>query len=60
MLSETAEFCYKRDDIHHPNDEGGLMWNDSTIGIAWPEVDASINLSDKDTVNPSFEEFRAR
>lgn len=38
VLSETAEFCYKCDDFYHPNDEGGLAWNDPEIGIVWPEV----------------------
>lgn len=38
VLSEEAEFCYKCDDFYHPNDEGGLAWNDPKIGILWPEV----------------------
>lgn len=38
VLSETAEFCYKVNDFWHPNDEGGLAWNDPDIGIEWPEV----------------------
>lgn len=38
VLSDTAEFCYKCDDFYHPNDEGGLAWNDPDIGIQWPEV----------------------
>ena len=38
VLSDTAEFCYKCDDFYHPNDEGGLAWNDPKIGIVWPEV----------------------
>ncbi len=38
VLSDTAEFCYKCDDFYHPNDEGGLAWNDPAIGIRWPEV----------------------
>ena len=38
VLSDTAEFCYKCDDFYHPNDEGGLAWNDPEIGIEWPEV----------------------
>lgn len=38
VLSETAEFCYKCDDFYHPNDEGGLAWNDPEIDIKWPEV----------------------
>lgn len=38
VLSDVAEFCYKCNDFYHPNDEGGLAWNDPEIGIAWPEV----------------------
>ena len=38
VLSEKAEFCYKVTDFYHPGDEGGLAWNDPTIGIEWPEV----------------------
>ena len=38
VLSETAEFCYKCDDFYHPDDEGGLAWNDPGIGVAWPGV----------------------
>ena len=38
VLSDIAEFCYKCDDFYHPNDEGGLAWNDPEIGIEWPEV----------------------
>ncbi len=38
VLSDVAEFCYKCDDFYHPNDEGGLAWNDPEIGIEWPEL----------------------
>lgn len=38
VLSDVAEFCYKCTDFYHPNDEGGIAWNDPTIGIEWPEV----------------------
>lgn len=38
VLSDVAEFCYKCDDFYHPNDEGGLAWNDPEIGIVWPEL----------------------
>lgn len=38
VLSDTAEFCYKCDDFYHANDEGGLAWNDPTIGIEWPQL----------------------
>ena len=38
VLSDVAEFCYKCDDFYHPNDEGGLAWNDPDLGIRWQEV----------------------
>ena len=38
VLSDTAEFCYKVTDFYHPGDEGGLAWNDPSIGIDWPEL----------------------
>lgn len=60
VLSETAVFCYKCDDVYHPNDEGGLMWDDPSIGVEWPLVEGvGLNLSDKDTAHPSFDEWRA-
>lgn len=36
VLSEEAEFCYKCTDFYHPEDEGGLIWNDPDIAIKWP------------------------
>lgn len=61
VLSDTAEFCYKCDDIYHPNDEGGLMWNDPAIGIEWPALqgdegfdETKVILSEKDKVHPAF------
>ena len=47
VLSETAEFAYKCDDFYHPEDEGGVMWNDSDIGVEWP-IDFDPILSEKD------------
>lgn len=57
VLSDVAEFVYKVDDFYHPNDEGGLMWNDPAIGVEWPITpDMELNLSDKDKVHPPYEE----
>lgn len=59
VLSDSAEFCYKCDDVYHPGDEGGLMWNDPKIGIEWPALDgddlfdeSQLVLSDKDRRHP--------
>lgn len=40
VLSDVAEFCYKVTDFYRPGDEGGLAWNDPTIGIDWGVVGA--------------------
>lgn len=62
VLSDEAEFCYKCTDFYHPEDEGGIAWNDPTIAIAWPGVvgdkmkdGTAIKLSDKDRINPFLE-----
>lgn len=53
VLSDEAEFCYKCDDIYHPGDEGGIRWDDPTIGIDWPlEPGAQPILSEKDLRHP--------
>lgn len=38
VLSDEAEFYYKCTDLYHPEDEGGIAWNDPAIGIEWPEL----------------------
>ena len=53
VLSETAEFAYKCDNAYHPEDEGGLIWNDPDIGIRWPEA-GPLLLSRKDRENPTL------
>lgn len=65
VLSDTAVFCYIVDDTYHPNDEGGIMWNDPAIGIEWPalqgdeQFDASkIILSEKDKVHPPLADIK--
>ena len=59
VVSEYAEFAYKCDDYYHPEDEGGLLWNDPDIAIVWPEV-GEIILSEKDRKNPSLKECKMR
>lgn len=52
VLSETAEFTYKCDEFYHPEDEGGVCWNDPTIGIDWPDVGVPMIISSKDKHRP--------
>lgn len=52
VLSDTAEFTYKCSDFYHPNDEGGLFWDDPEIGVDWPMPEGmtkeDLIISDKD------------
>lgn len=58
VLSDYAEFCYKVTDFYHPNDEGGIMYNDPGIGVEWPiEEGMELVLSDKDTKHGGIKEY---
>ena len=58
VVSDTAEFAYKCDDFYHPEDEGGLPFDDPDIGIEWPEIGVEYVLSDKDRKNLPFKESK--
>jgi len=49
VLSDEAVFAYKCTDFYHPNDEGGLKYDDPDIGIDWPIEGLKLIMSDKDT-----------
>ena len=55
VLSETATFCYKCDELYHPGDEGGIIWNDPEIGIKWP-INFDVILSEKDKLHKTLKE----
>ena len=54
VLSDEAIFAYKCTDFYHPEDEGGIMWNDPAIGIDWSKLDVPYIFSEKDTKYPAF------
>ena len=62
VLSDYAEFCYKVTDFYHPNDEGGILWNDEELGVECPMPEGmgagDLILSDKDKVQKSFAEYK--
>lgn len=58
VLSDYAEFAYKCTDFYHPNDEGGIIWNDEEIGIEWPlQNGVELIFSEKDTKWPTLREY---
>ena len=60
MLSDFAEFSYKCDEVYHPEDEGGIAFDDPDIGVAWP-IPQGVTpvLSDKDRHWEGLAAYRA-
>jgi dTDP-4-dehydrorhamnose 3,5-epimerase len=54
-LEDQTEVLYKTTDYYHPEDEGGIIYNDSTLNISWPVEHSQIILSDKDKKLPKFD-----
>jgi dTDP-4-dehydrorhamnose 3,5-epimerase len=46
VLSASADIHYKVSRIYDPGDEGGVLWNDPDIGIAWPIAAPVISAHD--------------
>jgi dTDP-4-dehydrorhamnose 3,5-epimerase len=61
VLSDYAEFCYKCSDFYHPNDEGGLKFDDPAIGVEWPIPEGmELIMSDKDKAWSGIEEYKEK
>ena len=54
VLSPAAEFTYKCTDIYDPTAEGGIPFDDPSIGIEWPKLDCPYLTSEKDKAHESF------
>jgi len=46
IISEFAEIEYKCTDYYDPEDELRIIWNDPSIGIAWPTTDPMLSPKD--------------
>jgi dTDP-4-dehydrorhamnose 3,5-epimerase len=57
-LVDDTELFYKVDGLYAPQTEGGVLWNDPDVGIAWP-LDEEPVLSDKDKVLPRLKDMPA-
>jgi dTDP-4-dehydrorhamnose 3,5-epimerase len=57
VLSESAVFNYKCTNYYAPEYDGGILWNDKSIGIEWPlEGIDEVLLSEKDKVHKTLAE----
>ena len=58
VMSDYAVFAYKCSDFYHPDDEGGIAWNDPLLGIDWPLINGEAPiLSDKDSCRKGLREY---
>lgn len=57
VLSDSATFAYKCDEFYHPEDEGGIAWNDPDVGIDW-QYEGEPILSEKDKKHPTLKESK--
>lgn len=46
VLSDTADFFYKCDELYSPKDEIVIRWNDPAIGIEWGVPEPSLSARD--------------
>lgn len=59
VLSDTATFFYKCDNLYNKASEGGIMYNDPAIGINWELNNEDLIISEKDIVLPTLKNSRA-
>jgi dTDP-4-dehydrorhamnose 3,5-epimerase len=56
-LADDVEFLYKVDNYYDRERDGGLLWSDPDLGIAWGVAEPV--LSDKDQVLPRLKDFKS-
>lgn len=56
-LQADTEIAYKCSDHYAPEFDGGVIWNDSDIGIDWLLPASGAVLSDKDCARPKLADF---
>ena len=57
VISQFAEVMYKCDEYYHKESESGIRYNDSQLAIDWKIPEASMIVSDKDSVLPLFKDY---
>jgi dTDP-4-dehydrorhamnose 3,5-epimerase len=57
-LTENCEVMYKVTDYYAPECDGGIIWNDPDLAVAWGiDVQTQVELSAKDALLPTLSEF---
>ena len=56
VLEDNTTFAYKVDNYYSPENDRGMAFDDAELGINWILENSEMQLSDKDTKQPSFKE----
>ena len=56
VLSDTAEFFYKCDNLYKKDAEWGVIFNDEELNIDWKLPFNELTVSEKDQILPTFKE----
>lgn len=54
VLSDTALFAYKCDNVYSPSHEGGLHYGDEQLNIDWILDESELLISSKDKILPTL------
>ncbi len=57
VLSDTCLFYYKCTNVYDAASDGGLLWNDVNIGVAWQALENAPVISEKDSKQTPFADF---
>lgn len=57
VLSERAIFSYKCDNYYNKESEAGIVYNDATLNIDWKIKPEEAQLSSKDIILPTLQEY---
>lgn len=60
VISETAIFAYKCDNIYHKDSEAGILFSDTTLNIDWQISAEKQIISAKDQTWPSLTKYLAK
>ena len=57
VLSHEVVFQYKCSRFYNKESEGGIIYNDKTLGIDWGIPEKDMILSPKDLIHPTFSQY---
>lgn len=55
VLSDFADLHYKVSKFYNPDDERGLIWNDTKVNVDWPQKNLIVN--ERDSKYPSLSDL---